>query len=84
MQRGENVVLSTSTEVAIATGCVVEAGYSHVTFATDRDVSNWDRNCDVSFRFSCVYREYQEYMFAGFALGQTRIPRRAIFALFKP
>ena len=47
MQRGENVVLSTNTEVAIATGCVLDSGPAHVTFATDRDISNWDRNYEV-------------------------------------
>lgn len=47
LQKGDSVVLSTKTEVAVATGSLVDIGPCSVTVATDRNVQNWDRNFEV-------------------------------------
>jgi hypothetical protein len=48
LQRGDNVILSTDKEVAVATGCLVDISPTSVTVSTDRNVHNWDRNFEVS------------------------------------
>lgn len=55
LQPGDNVVLSTDTEVAVATGCLVQLGPASATVATDRNVNNWDRN------FSVLHLDRLEY-----------------------
>lgn len=47
LQKGDSVVLSTDTEVAVATGCLIDINPCSVTVATDRNVHNWDRNFEV-------------------------------------
>jgi DNA replication ATP-dependent helicase Dna2 len=46
-QRGDSVVLSTDTEIAIATGCLVGITTNSVTIATDRNLTYQERACRV-------------------------------------
>lgn len=49
LQKGDNVVLSTNREVAVATGCLIDIGTCSLTLTTDRNVKNWDRSYEVKF-----------------------------------
>ena len=53
-QRGDSVVLSTDKEVAIATGCLVGITANSVTVATDRNLSNRERNYQVRINYRYV------------------------------
>ena len=64
LQQGDNVVLSTEAEVAVATGCVVDIGPRFVTIATDRNVNNWDRNYRVLHLDKLDYQGGQSLLYS--------------------
>ena len=55
LQRGDSVVISTDTEVAVATGCLIEITPQLVTVSTDRNIKNWTRSTAVFFIFNIYF-----------------------------
>ena len=51
LQIGDSVVLSTDTEVAVATGCLIDITSHSVTISTDRNLNNWDRDYKVRIQY---------------------------------
>lgn len=41
-------MLSTDTEIAVATGCLIDINSRSITISTDRNLNNWDRDYKVN------------------------------------
>lgn len=84
LQRGDSVVISTDTEVAVATGCLIEITSNLVTVSTDRNIKNWTRSTAVflifDIYFCCIFMFIINFL--DFTLGQVGISRWTVFCLF--